>query len=260
MPPLDSTAEACPSGRRGTPGERVGGQPPRGFESRGLRPIRAVTVRGPGRGANDAGHLRRLSVDPISGPGKNRRSVRRPVRRQPEREGSPSMKRAAGTVTIAILLALRTPGDHRRSEPGLDRDTPGRGDAHGRGRSWTPWSARAIATSDETYAYASQASGTFSGRHRDHRVRERRAADVGRRRQRASGPTSPTALGTDQRGVPGDPDLNVLAGGATTRGRRRSCRSRSSRPIRRSPSVTCSPPTSTTSSCIRGSTTSSASS
>ena len=34
---VDFPAEACPSGRRGTPGERVGGQPSRGFESRGLR-------------------------------------------------------------------------------------------------------------------------------------------------------------------------------------------------------------------------------
>src|ERR671923_379359 len=38
---------ACPSGRRGTPGERVGGQPPRGFESRGHRQVASEVLRVP---------------------------------------------------------------------------------------------------------------------------------------------------------------------------------------------------------------------
>jgi hypothetical protein len=37
--PLDSFAVACPSGRRDTPGKRVGGQLPRGFESLGHRGV-----------------------------------------------------------------------------------------------------------------------------------------------------------------------------------------------------------------------------
>ena len=158
MPPLDSTAEACPSGRRGTPGERVGGQPPRGFESRGLRRS-DDHARGRWVPGTYARCRLTLAFPPgrIAGPSR----VWLQARTRPG-EGRPPVKRSAGTVLMAIAwLVLLLPGVNAQ-EAGLSV-TPLDGETVTAATLVDELVGAGVETSDETYTTALQASGLFSG-------------------------------------------------------------------------------------------------
>ena len=71
------------------------------------------------------------------------------------------MKRAAGTVTIAILLALGLPAIAAHANPGLTV-TP-LGGTLTAADLVDALVGPGISTTNETYVYVSQASGTFSG-------------------------------------------------------------------------------------------------
>ena len=72
------------------------------------------------------------------------------------------MKRAASTVTIAILLALGLPAITAQANPGLTV-TPLNGDTLTAADLVDALVGTGISTSNEAYAYVSQATGTFSG-------------------------------------------------------------------------------------------------
>jgi uncharacterized repeat protein (TIGR01451 family) len=122
------------------------------------------------------------------------------------------MKRAASTVTIAILLALGLPAITAQANPGLTV-TPLNGDTLTAADLVDALVGTGISTSNETYDYVSQASGTFSGGtgiigfESGVLLTSGAVANV-------VGPNQSDSI-TGFNEAPGDPDLDVLAGATT---------------------------------------------
>ena len=123
------------------------------------------------------------------------------------------MKRAAGTVTITILLALGLPAIAAHANPDLTV-TPSGGTLTAADLV-DALVGPGIETTAEAYSYVSQASGTFSGGTGIIGFESGVLLTSGNV-ENVVGPNQFDALGTVNE-APGDPDLTVLAGGATTR-------------------------------------------
>jgi uncharacterized repeat protein (TIGR01451 family) len=122
------------------------------------------------------------------------------------------MKRAAGTVTITILLALGLPAIAAHANPDLTV-TP-LGGTLTAADLVNALVGPGIETTNQAYAYVSQASGTFSGGTGILGFESGVLLTSGNV-ENVVGPNQVDAVGTVNE-APGDPDLTVLAG-ATTR-------------------------------------------
>ena len=122
------------------------------------------------------------------------------------------MKRAAGTVTITILLALGLPAIAAHANPDLTV-TP-LGGTLTAADLVDALVGPGIETTNQAYAYVSQASGTFSGGTGILGFESGVLLTSGNV-ENVVGPNQVDAVGTVNE-APGDPDLTVLAG-ATTR-------------------------------------------
>ncbi len=119
------------------------------------------------------------------------------------------MKRAASTVTIAILLALGLPAITAQANPGLTV-TPLNGDTLTAADLVDALVGTGISTSNEAYAYVSQATGTFSGGTGIIGFESGVLLTTGSVANVVGPNESDTITAFNE--APGDPDLDVLAG------------------------------------------------
>jgi uncharacterized repeat protein (TIGR01451 family) len=122
------------------------------------------------------------------------------------------VKRAAGTVTIAILLVLGLPAITAEANPGLIV-TPLNGDSLTAADLVDALVGTGISTSNEAYAYVSQATGTFSGGTGIIGFESGVLLTTGSVANVVGPNESDTITAINE--APGDPDLDVLADATT---------------------------------------------